>query len=59
MSEVIHIQAQDSSGMWRTYQTTSNNPQMILIRMKELKDRYPTFRVRAVDKDGRVVDLYG
>ena len=58
MNEVF-IQAQDKSGMWRTYQTTQNQSQLILIRMQEIKNRYPDFRVRAVDKDGRVVDILG
>lgn len=53
------IQAQDHSGMWRTYLITQNQTQLITARMNELKKRYPTFRVRAVDKDGRVLDILG
>jgi hypothetical protein len=55
----IHIQAQDQSGMWRTYHTTINQSQKILIEMQNLKNRYPDFRVRAVDDNGRLVDLLG
>ena len=55
----IHIQAQDHSGMWRTYQITINESQQILLRMQEIKNRYPDFRVRAVDDAGRVVDILG
>ena len=53
----VDIQLQDTTGNWRTIATTLNNSQMILIRMKELKDRYPDKRVRAVDKQGRLVDM--
>ena len=53
----VDIQLQDTTGNWRTIATTLNNSQMILIRMKELKDRYPDKRVRAVDKEGRLVDM--
>ena len=53
----VDIQLQDMTGNWRTIATTLNNSQMILIRMKELKDRYPDKRVRAVDKQGRLVDM--
>ena len=52
----VHIQIQDG-GTWRTLITTVNNSQIILIEMKNLKDRYPEKRVRAIDSDGRVVDI--
>ena len=53
----VDIQLQDTTGNWRTIVTTLNNSQMILIRMKELKDRYPNKRVRAVDKNGHLIDM--
>jgi len=53
----VEIQLQDQSGMWRTYLVTINNSQMIQIRMKELKERYPDLRVRAVDRSGRLIDM--
>jgi hypothetical protein len=53
----VYIQAQDTSGMWRTYHVTMNNSQRILSEMKSLKDRYPNFRVRAVDENGRLLDI--
>lgn len=55
----IHIQAQDTSGNWRTYHITLNQPQRILQEMQALKSRYPDYRVRAVDENGRVVDILG
>jgi hypothetical protein len=56
---MVFIQAQDATGMWRTFQVTLNNPQLILSAMQSLKNRLPSFRVRAVDADGRVVDILG
>jgi hypothetical protein len=53
----IEIQAQDTTGNWRTYHVTSNNTQRILSEMKSLQSRLPNFRVRAVDANGRVVDI--
>lgn len=57
MNDDVDIQLQDQSGNWRTYHTTQNNSQMILMRMKELKDRHPDLRVRAVTRDGKLVDI--
>jgi hypothetical protein len=53
----ISIQAQDLSGMWRTIQYTFNQPQRILAAMKSLQNCYPNYRVRAVDQNGRIVDI--
>jgi ribulose bisphosphate carboxylase small subunit len=53
----VEIQLQDSSGMWRTYTITQNNSQMILMRMKELKAQHPDKRVRAITRDGKLVDM--
>ena len=53
----VDIQAQDLSGVWRTYHTTENNSQRILSEMQSLQDHFPDYRIRAVDKNGRVVDI--
>lgn len=53
----VEIQAQDTTGNWRTYHTTDTSPQRILAEMKSLQQRYPTYRIRAVDQNGRVVDI--
>ena len=50
------IQAQDSSGNWRTFSVVLNNPQRIIVEMKSIAARYPNFRVRAVDRAGRLID---
>ena len=57
--DTVHIQAQDTTGNWRTYHTTVNNSQRILQEMQSLKNCHPDFRVRAVDDNGRVVDILG
>ena len=53
----VRIQAQDSSGMWRTYLVMMNIPQKILGEMRSLQSRYPGYRIRAVDQNDRVVDI--
>lgn len=53
----IEIQAQDYTGNWRTYHITRNIPAMIISGMKQLASQYPGQRVRAVDTNGRIVDI--
>lgn len=53
----VDIQAQDKSGVWRTYHTTQNNSQRILSEMQSLQRNFPDYRIRAVDQNGRVVDI--
>jgi hypothetical protein len=58
MDNDVEIQAQDTTGNWRTYHITNiNNSQVVLAEMRSLKSRYPDFRVRAVDRSGRLIDL--
>lgn len=57
MSDRVDIQAQDTSGMWRTYHVTDNNTQRIVAEMRSIQSRYPNYRVRAVDQNGRIVDI--
>lgn len=54
----IEIQIQDG-GNWRTIHITFNNSQMILNEMNNMKLRFPDKRVRAIDSNGRVVDMMG
>lgn len=54
---MIEIQVQDMTGNWRTYTITQNNTQLIIMAIKSLKDQFPAKRIRAVDSDGRLVDL--
>jgi hypothetical protein len=53
----IQIQAQDTTGNWRTYLIVMNQSQRILSEMRSLQSRYPNYRIRAIDSDGRVVDI--
>jgi len=54
----VEIQAQDTTGNWRTYHiTNTTNSQVVLAEMKSLKSQFPNFRVRALDRTGRLIDL--
>ena len=57
MIDQVEIQLQDESGNWRTMAVTVNVSAIIRARMDELKRQFPNGRVRAVDANGRVVDL--
>jgi len=53
----VEIQAQDGTGNWRTFSYALNNSQRILNEMRQLSNNYPNARVRAVDSNGRIVDI--
>ncbi len=53
----VEIQAQDSTGNWRTYSYVINNPQRITNEMQQLAQNFPGARVRALDSNGRLVDV--
>ena len=53
----VQIQFQDLTGNWMTVRITQNNSQMIIMAMREVKQIYPDKRVRAVDTDGRLLDM--
>jgi len=57
MSDYIQKQMEHGAGSWRTYNTTINNSQFIVHAMRNLKKTHPNKRIRAVDKDGRLVDM--
>jgi len=57
MDQQVQIQLQDITGNWRTYNVTLNNSQMVLSEMKQLSNQFPGQRVRAVDMDGKIVDI--
>jgi len=57
--DMIEIQVQDTTGNWRTYTITQNISALILEAMRSLKWQFPDQRVRAVDHNGRLVDLMG
>lgn len=53
----IQIQMQDPSGNWRTYNLTTNFPCQIRMEMENLRRQFPESRVRAVDMNGRLIDI--
>jgi len=55
--DYAEIQIQDYSGNWRTVSNVVNNLQRIGFELRSVKSRYPDRRVRAVGKDGRLIDL--
>jgi len=53
----IQVQLQDETGNWRTYTITPNQSLLYRQAMQQLKWNFPNARVRAVDNDGRLVDI--
>jgi hypothetical protein len=51
------IQIQDYSGTWRTVSNVISNLQRIGFELRSVQSRYPDRRVRAVGKDGRLIDI--
>jgi hypothetical protein len=43
--------------MWRTVHITQNLSQQVLLNMQSIQARYPDKRVRAIDSNGRLIDL--
>lgn len=55
---MIEVQMQDSSGNWRTINTLFvTAPAAITSSMNEVARNYPGSRVRAIDENGRIVDM--
>lgn len=55
--DYIQIQADYGNGSWRTLNTVINNSQYIAHAMKSVKSMHPAKRVRAIDAQGRLVDM--
>jgi hypothetical protein len=51
------IEYQDLLGNWITVVTVPNQPPLILNGMKGVAVLYPGKRVRAVDQDGKLIDI--
>ena len=54
---MIEIQAQDTTGNWRTYNHVPNVAAQIRSTMEQLRWSLPDARIRAVDERGSVVDI--
>jgi hypothetical protein len=57
MTRDIAIQYQYALGNWITSGTVPNEPPVVLNGMKSVAVLYPGKRVRAVDQDGRLIDI--
>jgi hypothetical protein len=53
----LAIQYQDALGNWITAVTIPNQPPLVLNGMKGVAVLYPGKRVRAVDQDGKLIDI--
>ena len=53
----VSIQIQDYGGNWITVSNVVNNLQRIGFELRSVQSRYQHRRVRAVGKDGRLIDL--
>jgi hypothetical protein len=51
------VQIQDYSKLWITVSRVVNNLQRIGYELRAIQSRYPDRRVRAVDNNGRLIDL--
>jgi hypothetical protein len=55
--DLVNVQIQDYSKNWLTVSRVVNNIQRIAFEIRSVQSRYPDRRVRAVDKEGRLIDL--
>lgn len=53
----IQVDIGNPAGSWRTMNTVMNNAQIIAHAMQSLSNMQPGKRIRAVDENGRVVDM--
>jgi len=51
------VQILTKSKVWVTISRVVNNLQRIEFEMQSVKSRYPDTRVRAIDNDGKLIDL--
>jgi hypothetical protein len=54
--DFVQIQAQNTSGIWITYNLAQNQSFLILEGMRQLQWQFPDARIRAVDMNGRLID---
>lgn len=55
--ENIELQVQDMTGYWRTFHVTLNESQRIISGMQQLSSQFPGQRIRAVNSNGRIIDI--
>jgi hypothetical protein len=54
---MVEIQIQDHGGNWVTVSNVVDNLQRIGFELRSVRSRYPDRRIRAVAKDGRLIDM--
>jgi hypothetical protein len=54
----VKVQYQTPTGWWITAQYTSDQPTNILTIVKSVRNSYPNSRVRVVDMNEKIVDIY-
>jgi hypothetical protein len=54
---MIEIQIQDHGGTWRAVSNVVDNLQRVGFELRSVQSRYPDRRVRAIGKDGRLIDI--
>ena len=57
MTSDIAIQYQDMLGNWITSVTVPNQPPVILNSMRSVAVLCPGRRIRAIDQDGKLIDI--
>jgi hypothetical protein len=57
MTRYVAIQYQDAMGNWITNVTAPNEPAVILEGMKGVALLFQGRRVRAIDQDGKLIDI--
>ena len=55
--DYAEVQIEDYSGNWVTVSNVENNLQRIGYEMRSVQSRYQDRRVRAIGKDGRLIDM--
>lgn len=55
--DTVEIQLLDQTGNWRTYGITPNQSPLIVEAMRQLQWQFPEARVRAIDSNGRIVNI--
>lgn len=56
-SSTIEIQIQSGIDPWRTYSTMESNSGYISANLQEVAAMNPDCRVRAIDSNGRLIDM--
>ena len=56
--DYVDVQIQERTGVWVTVSSVFNDLQRIGFELRSVASRYPDRRVRAVDKSGRLINLF-